>query len=906
MIFLARKIAVVLSLMIGLCLPIADATAQDSMNILFIAVDDLKPTMACYGDTMAITPNIDALAAEGMLFSHAYCQQAVCAPSRASLMTSRYPDQTKVWDLQTLMREVSPEITSLPEYLITQGFLTSATGKIFDYRSVDSNLDAPSWSRPYQKHYDAKYYDQQNGKPSFHYASAFSKDTIAKLKAKAIELGLNQSNYVKENYFPSVEAANVAYDGYVDGAILNVGIDLLDEVATQSKPFFLGVGFQRPHLPFVAPQEYWDLYNRDDFSLAPFQEKALNSPDIAYHNYDELRSYTDIPSNGSMTDEKQLELIHGYYAASSYVDDLVGMLLSHLESLGLSENTIIVLWGDHGWHLGDHNLWCKHSNFEEATRVPMIFKYPNQANKGAICEAPVEFTDIAPTLCELADVEIPQFFEGESLVPLFNNPDSSIRYGAFSQYPRWGGVMGYTLRTERYRLTKWMNSDGTENSRELYDYETDPLETKSLIYDPAYVTIMNEMDSVLSDRIIVPSTQTRIAFEINGVSKNNDTLLIENARVKFYNEEILSSKVGISTFTHLLGDYSFQCSAKGYANESGEISVSGDTLIKIFLLQEQYDVSFEVVQAWNGLPFSGATVSFDIESANTDELGKVTFTNILFGGYSILVNYADDKTQEFTDIEIFSDTTIVLALDEVVYNFDVLVRDYYSGMNLSLVDVSINSVSKITDYKGVVPFSEVEGNHDISISKDYYSTITDQIAITRDGEYSYSLEPTHNDAKIWIKNGASPLNGARVSIDTLEIVTDGLGLAKFQNLPIHVNYDYSVLRDGFVDTSGDFLLVQDTSIIVSLIETGIGDEKNFNTLRTWPTPLTDKLHLEFPEGDLNGSFMIVGVDGRVVLKQERINSSSRTINCNAWSTGIYYALYTTESKVYKSLIIKTS
>ena len=229
----------------------------------------------------------------------------------------------------------------------------------------------------------------------------------------------------------------------------------MNQLNSAGKPFFLAVGFQRPHLPFNAPKEFWDLYQREDFKLAEFQQQAKNSPSIAYHNFDELRSYTDIPNRGNISAEKQLELIHAYYASISYIDFLVGKLTQRLEELNLADNTIIVLWGDHGWHLGDHNLWCKHSNFEEATRSPLIISYPGQPNAGKTYTHPAEFADIATTLCELSGLKVPVDFEGESLIPAFNNPELKIQEGALSQYPR-NQYMGYSLRTERYRYTKWV------------------------------------------------------------------------------------------------------------------------------------------------------------------------------------------------------------------------------------------------------------------------------------------------------------------------------------------------------------------------------------------------------------------------------------------------------------------
>jgi arylsulfatase A-like enzyme len=529
--------------------------AQDTtgLNVLFIAVDDLKPLLGCYGDTMAVTPNIDAIARKGTLFASNYCQQAVCAPSRVSLMTSRYPDQTRVWDLQTQMRKMDPGIVSLPQYLRKFGYRTAATGKVFDTSSVDDDRDKPSWSVPYGKPWDIRYYNEETGKPAaYFYASQEAKDTIAKLEAEAAQLGVDEMEHIRAHYFPPVECADVPTDAYTDGAIAKVGIELLDQLAAGDPPFFLAVGFNRPHLPFNAPREFWDLYDPEALSLAPFQQKATGSPDIAYHNYDELRSYTGIPESGPLPEETQLELIHGYYTATSYIDHLIGLLINRLDELGLSDRTAIVLWGDHGWHLGDHQLWCKHSNFEQATRSPMIISYPGQPNPGTSTGSPTEFTDIAPSICEMAQVEIPAYFEGESLIPLMEDTLAVIRNGSLSQYPR-NGRMGYSLRTERYRYTKWVNSDGSHYASELYDYREDPLETIDYSENPDYGSIVSQLDRMVTERIQIPSTQKKIVFKITGINKLGDTVAIENAVIGFEHASQYSNARGDSLFTHHVG-----------------------------------------------------------------------------------------------------------------------------------------------------------------------------------------------------------------------------------------------------------------------------------------------------------------------------------------------------------------
>ena len=364
------------------------AAQQTKPNILFIAIDDLKPILGCYGDPMIQTPNIDRLARMGVVFKRNYCQQAVCGPTRASLMTGKRPDYTKIWDLKTRMRDINPDIVSLPQYFIAQGYSTQGIGKVYDPRCVDKNLDTPSWSVPYYKT-NKKYYGEYDEPVFGRYQSPETKVLVEKYRKEATDKGMNKADandYVQSKVKPTTESADVADYAYNDGANVLQAKDILAQLSKKAEPFLFAVGIAKPHLPFVAPKKYWDLYKRADMPIAPFQEKTKNAVDIAYHNAGEIRAYSDIPPLIESTKQKdvgvtlpidkQKELIHGYYAAVSYADAQVGILLNTLDSLGLTKNTIVVLFGDHGWHLGDHNLWCKHTNFEEAAHAPLIISPP--------------------------------------------------------------------------------------------------------------------------------------------------------------------------------------------------------------------------------------------------------------------------------------------------------------------------------------------------------------------------------------------------------------------------------------------------------------------------------------------------------------------------------------------------
>jgi len=443
-------------------------TKQSHPNVLFIAVDDLKPLIAAYGEKMVITPGLDRLAKEGMAFQNCYVQQAISGATRASCLTGMRPDKTKVWDLETNFRQVNTKAVSLPEYFIKNGYETAAVGKIYHEGSEGSGHDAPSWSTPWV-----------NDKT----------ETYANYVPQIGERG------------PATECVDVPDNRYQDGVCAEIGIKLLNQLKGNKKPFFLAVGFHKPHLPFVAPKKYWDLYKRDQFQIAPFQYKAAGSPNLAYHSSGELKKYSDIPKFDSYSEndldhlsvDKQKELLHGYYAATSYMDAQLVKVLNELDRLNLSDNTIVVLWGDHGWHLGDHGLWNKHTDFEQATHACVLMRIKGM-KQGIKPITQCELVDIFPTLCQLTGIPTPKYLDGISLVPAMKNPTAELRKYSFSQYPR-KEAMGYTIRTKRFRYTEWIGNPYTAEfpynqakiiATEMYDYEKDPLETKSVIGDKVY------------------------------------------------------------------------------------------------------------------------------------------------------------------------------------------------------------------------------------------------------------------------------------------------------------------------------------------------------------------------------------------------------------------------------------
>lgn len=499
-------LAFILILIYSLC----SAQIANRKNVVFICVDDLKPLLNCYGQNQMITPNFDKLARKGVIFTNAHVQQAVCGPSRASVMTGTYPDHNKVWDLETDFRKSNPNLLSMPQYFKSQGYFTTAIGKkVFHDGSCSPGHDGLSWSEPYK----LSDYSNKIKKPLvrlFHNDSLnkISKKYFDEAKSKGLKDSEEIEKYVLKKVMISSENLDLPDEAYEDGIYARDAVSKLKKLAKKKSPFFLAIGFSRPHLPFNAPKKYWDLYDRNKIEVEKFQSLIPKTPKFIYHNFGELRAYNDIDKNFSNENlipiAKQKELIHGYMACVSYVDAQLGKVLEAIEKEGIEKNTIVVLWGDHGYHLGDHTMWNKHSNFEQATRIPLMFAGPNIENN-RIINQPAELLDVFPTLFDLCGLKTPEQVDGISLKNLLDSDDKTTieKDFAMSQYPRHGGRMGYTIRTEKYRYTEWHNNNynaskpySNENIEfiELYDYSNDPLETENKIdkIDPDTVKLLKD------------------------------------------------------------------------------------------------------------------------------------------------------------------------------------------------------------------------------------------------------------------------------------------------------------------------------------------------------------------------------------------------------------------------------
>ncbi|WP_425613352.1 sulfatase-like hydrolase/transferase [Anatilimnocola sp. NA78] len=471
-----------LSLAVALGFTVVAARAADPAkpNVLLICVDDLKPQLGCYGDKIAKSPNIDRLASRGVRFDSAYCNQAVCSPSRNSLLVGLRPQTLGIYDLATNFRRSVPDAVTLPQYFKQHGYRTEGIGKIF-HVGHGNHEDKPSWSVP---HFQAK---------SIGYALPENK--ALPTREGALFENKNPANLPKGAAY---ESADVPDSEYGDGKVADEAIARLQAAKQKpNEPFFLAVGFVKPHLPFCAPKKYWDLYDPKQIELAKVTEAPAGAPSYAPQFGGELRNYKDMPAKGAIPDDVQRTLIHGYYAATSYMDAQLGRVLKALDDSGLADNTIIVLWGDHGWHLGDHGIWCKHTNYEQAARIPLIVALPKAKAAGEGTKAFAETVDIYPTLCELAGLPAPKSVDGSSFTAALKDPQATTRDSIIHVYPR-GGRIGRAIRTPRYRLVEWKDAgaDSKTAEFELYDYQADPLETKNLAADqPAVVA---ELKAILA------------------------------------------------------------------------------------------------------------------------------------------------------------------------------------------------------------------------------------------------------------------------------------------------------------------------------------------------------------------------------------------------------------------------
>lgn len=471
------------------CKKANNSAPEGPYNVLFITIDDLRPQLGCYGDSIVKTPNIDRLASTGLLFKKAYCQQALCGPSRTSILTGLRPETNGVSDLRTHFRETVPDVVTLPQLFKNNGYASVGLSKVFHLvgfaPKVFGNMDDPeSWSRPLWLPSRSAWGPVGD--------SIFQRNYQECLKKGPIGYG----NIPRSVAFG---APDIPDSSMSDGeTALQAMKDLR---ALKDTSFFMAVGFYKPHLPYVAPKKYWDLYDKDQLQLPGNQYAPEGAPPYAYPGLDgdiELRSYTNIPDSGNLSEDLKKDLLHGYLASISYIDAQVGLLLDELERLNLRDKTIIVLLGDHGYQIGEHDLWGKkHTNYETSTNAPLIISVPGMDKSGSVTHSLTEFIDIYPTVAELSGLTAPDNLDGNSLVPLINDPNVQLKDAAFSSYPR-GGRVGTTMRTEQYRFTEWKHRKTGKIEYELYDHSTDPAENRNVANDDGYEEVKKKLLSTFS------------------------------------------------------------------------------------------------------------------------------------------------------------------------------------------------------------------------------------------------------------------------------------------------------------------------------------------------------------------------------------------------------------------------
>ncbi len=492
-------LSVTLTLILS-CLTPSGAAAKEfakpRMNVLFIAVDDLRPELGCYGFSQIKSPNIDELANKGLRFERAYCQYALCNPSRSSLLTGLRPETIQIYELEVFVRTHMPDVVTLPQLFKQNGYESRSIGKIFHVTNGnhedDISWSTHDWQSPKDDQPQAKA-RKPAAKPALAPGEDFDLNAQATVQPKVKQqasAGRTKSGRRKvgaEPYEPRAdmlpyESPDVADNALLDGQIADKAVSVMNEI--KDKPFFLAVGFHKPHMPWVAPKRFWDMYRDDDIHLAEYQQLPAGAPAFASNEAGEFRSYKGVPKEGPIRESMQREAVHSYYACISYTDTEIGRVLAELDRLGLRRNTVIILWGDHGYQLGEHGTWNKRTNWEVAARVPLIISVPGQQHAGEKTSALVELLDMYPTLTQLCQLDPPAGLEGRSFVPLLRKPDLKWKNAAFTTYhkplPEMGTGFGRAMRTDRYRFVEWSGAKSMRKVYELYDEQADPLEKTNI------------------------------------------------------------------------------------------------------------------------------------------------------------------------------------------------------------------------------------------------------------------------------------------------------------------------------------------------------------------------------------------------------------------------------------------
>lgn len=486
----------------GLCFFSSSLLAQSQPNILFISIDDLRTELGCYGVSEVKSPSIDALAKDAMVFERAYCQEAICGPSRASVMTGTRPDTNGVTQNSVHFRDTFPQAITLPEFFISKGYQAVNVGKIYHQGKPDNEK---SWNtQPLYKSFKVK---RKKGSYVIAEHNKIQSNLRAEMKEK-----YGEAVYRSLSFEPVLEAGPIDDHGYIDGYNTSLAIHTLKEINKSDKPWFMGLGYKRPHLPFTAPKKYFDLYDPEKLSVPKNRTPPTDGAMMGLHASFETRVRHGVPKSGEFDAAYHRKLKHAYYACVSYVDAQIGRVIQSLKDMGEYNNTLIVIWSDHGFHLGEYGIWGKATNYEVTTKVPLIIRSPLMKAKGQSTSALVELVDIYPTLLDLCGHKGPSYLEGKSLAPLLDQPNLPWKKGIFSQFPtpalrewaasplshgmretyfgplirdveskikaqvgsKWdrqlfeNDLMGYAYRSDCYRLVSWQDTTQPQSPPPLY------------------------------------------------------------------------------------------------------------------------------------------------------------------------------------------------------------------------------------------------------------------------------------------------------------------------------------------------------------------------------------------------------------------------------------------------------
>ncbi len=621
---------------------------QNKKNVLIFLVDDLRDELNCYGSRHVKSPNIDALAADGVRFNNAYAQQGICAPSRMSILTGLRPESIGIYDIFTPLRKVHKEVVTMPQLFRENGYKTVGIGKVFHHGRDDRS----QWTTYIGKEPNTYTNPENEGKKA---AFEIGVRTIKNRKGQDIEVSATDETYK-------------------DGRVANAAIEALRDL--KKDPFLMVLGLSKPHLPFNAPKKYWDLYDRNKIKV-PSRDRPNKMYFQSLTNWGELRGYDDIPSSGDLDDELTKTLIQGYYASISYIDAQVGKVMRKLDELRLRENTMVIFMSDHGYKIGEYGSWCKHSNMEIDVKVPLIISRETSYKKrkrNKISNALVENTDIFPTIIELCGLVSPKI-DGKSLMNLIDNPYSKGDEAAYNLYPK-GKRIGVSVTDGRWRYTEWRIDETQEiKGRELYDHSYSMVADSNLAGDKNFQKEQERMAQLLYKRFptdIKPFNEKRV------IGDNHGTEII---------------KVFESSITAPQDNSSFEL-GKSIVLRANATAVKG-TIIKKVLFRingKFHELDRESLYEVTWKPRKVGSYTIDVMAMNSD------YEKTISSSVTVTINKSEGKKVE----ELLHGETSISIYPNPARNTFTIATKGFKKATILITDVLGNRVySKSTDAKMV-------------------------------------------------------------------------------------------------------------------------------------------------------------------------------------------------------------